>query len=94
MEAAHIQDFACNGPHEVQNGVLLRSDIHTLYDKGYLTITSDYHVEISRRLHEEFGNGKIYYQFHGKKLQVIPEVNELRPAKEYLEWHNENRFLG
>ena len=94
LEAAHIQDFACDGPHEVQNGILLRSDIHTLYDKGYLTITSDLRVEVSHRLHEDFGNGKIYYQYHGKELQILPDAMDSRPAKEFLEWHNENRFLG
>lgn len=94
LEAAHIKDYASNGPHEIQNGILLRSDIHTLYDKGYLTITTDYHVEVSRHLHEDFGNGKMYYQYHGSPLSVLPENISLAPAKEYLLWHNENCYLG
>ena len=94
LEAAHIRDFACNGPNEIRNGVLLRSDIHTLYDRGYLTITPKLIVEVSHRLHEDFGNGKVYYQYHGKPLQIIPFEKNMRPAMEYLEWHNENRYLG
>ncbi len=94
LEAAHIRDFACNGPNEISNGILLRSDIHTLYDRGYLTITPKLIVEVSHRLHEDFGNGKIYYQYHGKPLQITPLEKNMRPAVEYLEWHNENRYLG
>ena len=37
LEAAHIQPYAQNGPHRVSNGILMRSDLHTLFDGGYLT---------------------------------------------------------
>lgn len=94
LEAAHIKPYAEQGPHEVSNGILLRSDLHTLYDDGYITIDKDYRVDVSKRLHEDFGNGKDYYKYHGSKLFILPEsVNEM-PSKEYLEWHNENVFLG
>ena len=40
LEAAHIKRFAESGPHFISNGLLLRSDIHKLFDSGYVTITS------------------------------------------------------
>lgn len=94
LEAAHIKPYSENGPHHIQNGVLLRSDIHKLFDEGYLTIAPDFRVEVSKRLKEDFGNGRIYYQYHGQKLSVVPKSVEELPAKDYLSWHNENVYLG
>ena len=94
LDAAHIKPFSENGPNVLQNGILLRTDIHTLYDKGYVTINEDYQIEVSKRLNEDFGNGKTYYAYHGKKLFNIPDKQIDLPAKEYLKWHNENVYLG
>ncbi len=94
LEAAHIKPFSLNGPHEVYNGILLRSDFHRLMDTGYITITPEYRVEVSRKLKEDFENGKSYYPYHGKPLLVLPDNPEDRPAKEFLIWHNENIFKG
>jgi len=67
LEAAHIKPYEKSGPHLVSNGLLLRSDIHKLFDMGYLTVTSDYHIEVSPRIKEQFENGRDYYKFHGNK---------------------------
>jgi putative restriction endonuclease len=93
LEAAHIRPYAEEGPHAISNGIFLRSDLHTLFDRGYITITNDYHVTVSRRIRDEFSNGREYYAFDGKKLQVVPQSSADRPLKEYLEWHQNNRFL-
>ena len=39
LEAAHIRSYASDGPHEVRNGLLLRADLHRLFDKGYVTVS-------------------------------------------------------
>src|SRR6185436_5545764 len=72
LEAGHIRPFAKSGPHEIRNGLLLRSDLHNLFDLGYLTVTHDYRVEVSRRIREEFENGRHYYALHGQSLAVLP----------------------
>jgi putative restriction endonuclease len=36
LQAAHIRPYTQAGPHEISNGILLRSDLHTLFDRGYL----------------------------------------------------------
>jgi putative restriction endonuclease len=92
LEAAHIKPYNLNGPHEVSNGILLRSDLHKLLDKGYITFTPEHHLEVSRRIREEFENGKDYYALHGKELRV-PQNKDSWPKPEYLNWHNENVFL-
>jgi len=93
LEAAHIRPYSDDGPHAISNGIFLRSDFHTLFDRGYITISNEYRVEVSRRIRDEFSNGREYYAFHGKELQVTPQSTADRPAREYLEWHQNNRFL-
>lgn len=88
LEAGHIRPYSKQGPHEIRNGLLLRSDLHNLFDLGYLTVTLDYRVEVSRRIREEFQNGRHYYALHGQRLEVLPEREHARPGKEFIEWHN------
>lgn len=94
LQAAHIKPFSESGPNQVSNGLLLRSDLHILFDKGYLTVTPDLRVEVSRRIREEYENGRDYYALAGRPLAVRPdEVND-RPSPEFLEWHREKRFVS
>jgi putative restriction endonuclease len=93
LEAAHIQPYADDGSHDVGNGLLLRTDIHRLFDKGYVTVTVDHRFEVSRRLRDDYDNGRTYYSLHGAKIR-LPRRPEDRPLPHLLQWHNENRFLG
>jgi len=91
LEAAHIKPFALEGPHTVRNGLLLRSDLHRLFDRGYLTVSREYRLEVSRRLKEHFQNGKSYYPLHGSRI-AVPRAMHDRPDPDLLRWHNDNRF--
>ncbi|HPR53314.1 MAG TPA: HNH endonuclease [Deltaproteobacteria bacterium] len=93
LEAAHIKPFSDSGPHSVQNGILLRSDIHRLFDSGYVTVTSDYRFEVSRRIRDEFENGRDYYSLQGRSLSM-PGEKSMRPSGEFILWHNENVYRG
>jgi putative restriction endonuclease len=93
LQAAHIRPYAQGGLHRVNNGVLLRSDLHTLFDRGYVTVTPDLRLEVSGRIREDFENGRAYYQLHGNAVRV-PERAEHRPALEALRWHNDEVYLG
>jgi putative restriction endonuclease len=88
LEAAHIRPYAEGGTHEVGNGLLLRSDFHTLFDAGYLTIDTDYRLLVSRRLREEFSNGRHYYEHHGARVPNLPTHTELLPSRAAIEWRN------
>ncbi|MCL6442725.1 MAG: HNH endonuclease [Alicyclobacillus sp.] len=94
LDAAHIKPYSLNGPHAVTNGLLLRQDFHTLFDRGYITVNPDFRVEVSRRIKDDYGNGREYYALHGRRLVVLPEAETDRPSQEYLRWHNENVFLA
>jgi len=93
LDAAHIRPFAAGGAHEVSNGLLLRTDIHRLFDLGYVTVSDDAKFEVGRRLREDFENGRHYYGMHGQSIS-LPQDSRYRPAEEALRWHQTNRFLG
>lgn len=40
-------------------------DIHCLFDAGYVTITPSFAFEVSRRIKEELGDGRQYYERPG-----------------------------
>ncbi|MDT8321826.1 MAG: HNH endonuclease [Xanthomonadales bacterium] len=92
LEAAHIKPYAESGPNRTENGLLLRSDLHRLFDAGYVTVTPERRIEVSRRIKEEFENGRDYYRFHGEKLVVEPGNPAEKPDSGYLGWHNERIF--
>ena len=92
LEAAHIKPYAEAGPNRTENGLLLRSDLHRLFDAGYVTVTPERRIEVSRRIKEEFENGRDYYRFHGEKLRVEPGDELEKPDVGYLMWHNERVF--
>ena len=93
LHAAHIRSYADGGEHRVDNGLLLRSDLHILFDKGYITVTPDYRVEVSRRLRADFDNGEEYLRWHGGTIALPPNQSD-RPRPEFLSWHNEHKFSG
>lgn len=86
LEAAHIRPVGEGGVHRIDNGLLLRTDVHALFDRGYVTVTPDYTFRVSRKLKDEFDNGEYYYQFEGRELW-LPRRVEDRPEREFLEWH-------
>lgn len=81
------------GDHDVTNGLLLRADIHRLFDKGYVTISNDGRYEVGPRLKADFKNGRSYYAMHGQLVAPSRDPRS-RPFREALEWHQTNRFLG
>jgi putative restriction endonuclease len=96
LEAAHIVPFADRPNHEVRNGLLLRADLHRLFDKGYVSVDPSHHeyrFVVSRKIHEEFDNGREYYALHGRQIGV-PEKPDLRPDPGLLEQHLSSIFLG
>jgi putative restriction endonuclease len=86
LQAAHILPVASGGEHRLDNGLLLRSDVHTLFDRGYLGVDPRHRLMVSPRLRADFGNGE---EFYAKASQVIdlPARRVDQPRREFLEWH-------
>jgi putative restriction endonuclease len=74
----------------VQNGLLLRTDIHRLFDAAYATITkerNEMRFVASSRINAEFHNGEEYLALTGKPLQ-LPQHRVEWPDQEFITWHN------
>jgi putative restriction endonuclease len=93
LQAAHIRPVAKGGEHRADNGILLRSDVHTLFDRGYIGLSPDLKVMVSSRLKTDFDNGEPYYQFRGQQLRR-PSREIDRPSRELVEWHCDTVFRG
>lgn len=89
LEAAHILPVKSEGTHEISNGLLLRRDLHALFDQHYITITPDKTLLVSKRIKEEFQNGREYYAMHGRRVRD-PRYDADAPSMEALRRHNES----
>lgn len=81
LEAAHIRSVSRKGRHSVRNGLLLRADIHTLFDRGLVVIDNDWTV----RVHDEVEESA-YRDLDGKRLTTLA-TNPNRPTKQTLRKH-------
>jgi putative restriction endonuclease len=92
LDAAHIKPYSLGGPHEISNGILLRRDIHSVFDAGYVTIGEDFRFVVSDRVRSDFNNGEEYRRLHGQRLHL--PANPIHwPDREALRWHNLKQFL-
>jgi putative restriction endonuclease len=92
LEAAHIRPYAAGGPHDVENGLLLRADLHRLFDRGYITIDpSDRRLVVSPRVRKEFENGHDYYALSGTPLRQ-PAAPFQPASPDYLRYHAEHIY--
>jgi putative restriction endonuclease len=91
LQAAHIRPVTSGGEHRVDNGLLLRSDVHTMFDRGYLAVDPHHRLRVSPRLRDEFGNGEQFYARAGEVI-ALPARQVDRPQREFLEWHMDEVF--
>jgi putative restriction endonuclease len=93
LDAAHIKPYGEGGLHTKSNGILLRKDIHSVFDAGYATIDEDLKFSVSNKVKEVFNNGEEYLRLHGKPLR-LPQRKVDWPDVDLLRWHNKDRYLG
>jgi putative restriction endonuclease len=93
LDAAHIVPYGEGGHHSKSNGILMRKDIHSVFDAGYITVDEKYRLCVSSKIKEVFNNGEEYRRLHGKALRP-PTLKADWPDPSLLRWHNEKRFLG
>lgn len=93
LQAAHILPVGLGGEHRVDNGLLLRSDMHTLFDRGYIGIDPKFRLQVSPALREQFGNGDWLYS-RARQPIAVPYRSSERPSHTFLEWHLENVFIS
>jgi putative restriction endonuclease len=78
----------------VANGLALRSDLHRLYDRGYLGVDTDFRLRVSPRLGLQYGNGVDLYEREERgELIRLPARAADRPDLAALDWHMSTVFL-
>lgn len=93
LEATHITPWSEGGPNEVSNGVFLRSDLHRLFDRGYVTFDEGGRFVVSRMLRDEWHNGKTYYALHGHRAS-FPQDSARTPDPARIARHRDEVFKG
>lgn len=83
LEGAHIKPYRGEHTNHVTNGLLLRADIHTLFDLGLLRVSPvTWKVEVAAQAQSS------YASCHGQVLR-LPEKKSLRPNAEAMSQHYE-----
>ncbi len=93
LQAAHIRPVKDGGLHRVPNGMLLRSDVHKLFDDGYLAVDSRFRLRVSPRLRSDFGNGDEFYVKDRTAIDLPRRKADL-PDSDALSWHIDAKFLS
>lgn len=93
LDAAHIYPYGEGGSHAVSNGILLRRDLHCLFDLGYVTVRPDGTFVVSHRLREDWPDARAYYALDGRTISA-PELAEHRPDPRALAWRADFVFKG
>jgi len=81
LEAAHISPYRGDHTNKVNNGLLLRADIHTLFDLGLLWINEHFTVQIAKSARRS-----PYAELHGVQLRR-PAAAADKPSASLLEDH-------
>jgi putative restriction endonuclease len=93
LDAVHIQPYLGPMSNQLQNGLILTKELHTLFDAGYITITPDYAVRVSDALRADYQNGRRYFTYDKQRIHM-PQDLLYRPSRAALAWHQEHVFRG
>lgn len=86
LEATHIEPYINEASNHVQNGMLLRVDIHRLMDDGLLALDEDMNLLVSSKLKDSS-----YVQYAGIKIS-LPSNAADRPSTLAVTLHRTERF--
>ena len=87
-EAAHIIPFSESHNNDVRNGISLCQLHHWSFDKGLISVDSNYKVIVSELMLERGPAEWRLTALRGKGI-LLPDRDALYPAQEALAWHRE-----
>jgi putative restriction endonuclease len=91
LQPVPIRPEHAGGELKVSNGLLLRSDLRTLFELGFVSVGPDMSFMVSSLLRKRWSNGEEYYARAGRAISA-PDDRTQRPDPEALRWHNEAVF--
>ena len=72
LDACHLYSYATVGQHDPHGGLLLRRDLHTLFDRGLIAVDRDYRIDVSLEL-QKF---PIYSELHGRDFSLDTDAKQ------------------
>ncbi|MHC1548320.1 HNH endonuclease [Phyllobacterium sp. K27] len=88
VECAHIKPVKDSGPDSVRNGIPLLRTFHWLFDKGFISVESDYRIVKSCRYY----HAKIDSLINASGRIMLPKDVMLHPHPDFLRYHREHVF--
>ena len=85
LEACHLYSYAEVGRHDIEGGLVLRRDLHRLFDQGLLAVAADGTIDVADSLKEY----DLYSGLHAQQLKVstTPRQREWL-ALHWAEWRS------
>ncbi len=85
LQAAHVKAVSKGGRHSTTNGLLLRADIHNLFDSGKLIIDDSFTVRVKQDVTDPE-----YRRLDGVHLDHLEDLSQqgVGPSKDTLQQHS------
>jgi putative restriction endonuclease len=92
VDAAHIKPVGDghNGPDSVRNGLALSKTVHWMFDRGLLSIDTDFKILSAKSLVPE----PIQRLLRPEGYIILPENGSDRPHPAFLDYHRNRIFKG
>lgn len=91
IDACHIVPFSLTHNDTISNGIALCPNLHRAFDRGLITIDSNYRVKVSAGVIENAGHPYSLKQYNGMAIR-LPADRRYFPNQANLEWHGGNVF--
>ncbi|MEK7263319.1 MAG: HNH endonuclease, partial [Bacteroidota bacterium] len=94
LEASHIKPWSLDETNRLNphNGLCLNALHHAAFDNGFVTVTPNFTVKISKHINRFLDNKSVADYFLCYQNQKITLPNRFLPDKSFLEYHNNNKF--
>jgi len=96
LVAGHIIPWSIGMEHRTNpsNGLSLNALHDKAFDKGLMTISTDYKIKFSRLLLKKVSKSEADNFFLPYQNKYINLPQKFHPMRDFLEYHNKNIFLG
>lgn len=91
IDACHIVPFSISQNDKVTNGIALCPNMHRVFDRGLLSISTDYKILVSPHIYEDEEHGYSLGKLRNRII-TLPQTWQYWPSQENLEWHRGNIF--
>ena len=91
IEAAHIKWNQYSGPCEVSNGIALCSIHHKAFDRGAISLDSEFIIRVSTAVCGGSLVDRLFWFFYTKKVH-LPRIERNYPNIRMIDWHQREVF--